>query len=137
VSLEGEELEHYLAQIAEQKALEEQEGLKRGLVEEDDDDDMSDLDDAPQAGESTEKMVQQYDIYMKDVTRSSGFFKHAQTFRMFPIHQTRIRLDDYGEVIDPSSYMKEEEQTAIEAAATGQKQPEIDKVKCFMLKFSG
>ena len=65
-----------------------------------------------------------YDIYVKDMPRSGGFFKHAQTFRMFPVQEPRVRVDDYGEMIDVGAYMKEEEQTAIEAAATGEEIPQ-------------
>jgi cleavage and polyadenylation specificity factor subunit 2 len=58
-----------------------------------------------------------YDVYIRDMPRSSGFFKHAQAYRMFPVHEPRVRVDDYGEMIDPRAYMREEEQNAIEFSA--------------------
>ena len=133
--LEGEELEAHLEAEAERKRVqEEQEAIRRTLAGEDEDE-LSDIEEevvttAAAAGTVTEanasnaldklhpqQTYHPFDIYVKDMARSSGFFKHAQVYRMFPVHEPRCRVDDYGETIDPSAYMREEEQTAIEAAA--------------------
>lgn len=117
VALEGQELEAHLVLLEQQKSAQQEEELKRrAALVESDDDEMSDVE---QGLEATESLVTQYDVFVKDMPRSVGFFKHAQAFRMFPVHQTRNRVDDYGETIDPSAYMRQEEQTAIEAAASG------------------
>lgn len=66
----------------------------------------------------------QFDIFVKDQTRTGGFFKQSQAFKMFPVFEYRMRGDDYGEYIDPSVYMKGEyqfamaQQAANEAAAS-------------------
>lgn len=134
--LEGEELELHLAAEAERKRVqEEQEAIRRTLAGEEEDE-LSDIEEEvvpaastadsrqPNASNPSDKLPIQplqtyhpFDIYVKDMARSSGFFKHAQVYRMFPVHEPRCRVDDYGETIDPSSYMREEEQTAIEVAA--------------------
>lgn len=50
----------------------------------------------------------QYDAYLRDSHRTGGFFKQSQSFRMFPAHETRKRVDEYGEQIDISVYAKAE-----------------------------
>lgn len=123
VPLEGEELEVFLKEQAEKKALEEQEAFNRSLIEREDE--LSDEEELlPETTDKSGQGVQQtFDIFVKDAARSSGFFKHAQMFKMYPVHEARVRVDAYGELIDPGAYMKEEEQTAIEAAAMGVKIP--------------
>ena len=116
VPLEGEELQGYLDQEAEKKRLLEQEAMKRAMAEEDDEDELSEMEqEEPGVARLPEVLLDrlgqlhQYDIYVKDMPRTGGFFKHAQTFKMFPIHEPRIRVDEYGETIDPLLYMKDEE----------------------------
>ncbi|CAO3564530.1 unnamed protein product [Mortierella alpina] len=40
-----------------------------------------------------------HDVYMKDATKSGGFFKQTQSYRMFPYVERRKKIDDYGESI--------------------------------------
>ena len=116
VPLDGEELRAYLDQEAEKKLLKEQEAMKRAIAEEDDEDELSDMEQEesvvtrlPEGLLDRLGQLHQYDIFVKDMPRTGGFFKHAQTFKMFPIHEPRIRVDEYGETIDPQLYMKDEE----------------------------
>jgi cleavage and polyadenylation specificity factor subunit 2 len=50
-----------------------------------------------------------YDIYVKDHVTRKGFFKQSQAFRMYPVHEVRNRVDDYGEVFDHSAFTKFEQ----------------------------
>lgn len=127
VPLEGEELQAYLAQEEEKKLILEQEAMKRAMAEQDDDEDeLSEMDQdesgvtrLPEGLLDRLGQLHQYDIYVKDMPRTGGFFKHAQTFKMFPIHEPRIRVDEYGEIIDPQLYMKDEDATVAEPIPIG------------------
>ena len=126
VPLEGEELQAYLNQEAEKKLLLEQEAMKRAMADQDDEDELSEMEQEetsvarlPEGLLDRLGQLHQYDIYVKDMPRTGGFFKHAQTFKMFPIHEPRIRVDEYGETIDPLLYMKDEEMPSAEAMMNG------------------
>ncbi|TPX35203.1 dolichyl-phosphate-mannose---protein mannosyltransferase [Synchytrium endobioticum] len=59
----------------------------------------------------------QYDAYVRDAHRVGGFFKQSQSFRMFPVHESRKRVDEYGEQIDIAIFAKAElPYAAIQAA---------------------
>lgn len=122
VPLEGEELQAYLAQEEEKNILLKQEAMKRAIAEQDDEDELSEMEQEessvtrlPEGLLDRLGQLHQYDIYVKDMPRTGGFFKHAQTFKMFPIHEPRIRVDEYGETIDPLMYMKDEENIVTES----------------------
>ena len=129
--MEGQELQDYMDKQAQLKIMQEEEALKRALADQDEEDEMDQ--DELILNETDKTVYHPFDIYVKDVSRSSGFFKHAQTFKMFPVYESRTRVDDYGEIIDPGSYMREEEQNAIEAAATG---VSLDKPNVILPKIS-
>ena len=60
--------------------------------------------------EMEEGIVQtSYDTYVKDHSNRKGFFKQAGQFKMYPVHETRNRVDDYGEVVDITMFSKYEE----------------------------
>jgi cleavage and polyadenylation specificity factor subunit 2 len=118
VPLEGEELQAFLAQEEEKKLILEQEAMKRAMADQEDEDELSEMDQEESGATRLPEglldrlgQLHQYDIYVKDMPRTGGFFKHAQTFKMFPIHEPRIRVDEYGETIDPLLYMKDEDAT--------------------------
>nr|KAJ3422087.1 cleavage and polyadenylation specificity factor subunit 2 [Polyrhizophydium stewartii] len=114
VPLEGAELEQHLEQKRkmeqELETLQHQRQLQR-VLEADNDSDMSDVEEEANA------QTMQFDIYVKDVSRSSGFFKQTQEFRMFPVHEVRPRIDDYGEIIDIDMFLKMEAQNVPDETA--------------------
>ena len=124
IPLEGDELAEHLAAELARKELEEAAAAQRDEEQESDEDE-DELMDAEQSGGPSGTAVaaamdashHPFDVYIRDIPRSSGFFKHAQAYRMFPVVEPRVRVDDYGEIIDPRAYMREEEQNAIEFSA--------------------
>ncbi|KAJ1344536.1 hypothetical protein BSLG_000060 [Batrachochytrium salamandrivorans] len=101
IPLVGDELAEFLAKKQADTELARQLLQRQRVLEEDDDDsDMSEVE------EDTKMQAMQFDIYVKDVNRSTGFFKQAQAFRMYPVHEYRPRVDDYGEIIDADQYAK-------------------------------
>ncbi|KNC99735.1 uncharacterized protein SPPG_05115 [Spizellomyces punctatus DAOM BR117] len=115
IPLEGEELAEFLAR-EQQRREHELESLakQRSLIEEDESD-MSE--DEGEVAEVANILATGFDIYVKDQTRSGGFFKQSQSYRMFPTYEPRKRVDDYGEQIDPAVYMRGEYQYALQQAA--------------------
>ncbi|KAJ3117390.1 cleavage and polyadenylation specificity factor subunit 2 [Phlyctochytrium bullatum] len=102
VELQGEELAEFRMREAEKKekeAAEEAARNKLGIMEED-----SDLSDEEDAVETSGKAsTAPFDLYIKDTTKTSHYFKQSQSFKMFPCTEIRPKVDDYGEVIDPTT----------------------------------
>ncbi|KAG0172138.1 cleavage and polyadenylation specificity factor subunit 2 [Apophysomyces sp. BC1034] len=107
VPLEGAELQAY---EAEQRAKAERDAAQAAMIArsktimEEDESDTSDIDEADDAMDDV--LMTQHDLYVKDAGRSGGFFKQAQSYRMFPYLERRKRIDDYGESIQVEHYMK-------------------------------
>ena len=50
-----------------------------------------------------------HDLMLTEETRSrSSFFKQTKSFPMFVYHESKPKWDDYGEIIRPEDYMKED-----------------------------
>lgn len=94
--LEGKELRDF--QEREKQRLAELE--KENIIAMDVDESESDIESDDQPGHVV------YDTYVKDHEQRQSFFKQAQAFKMFPVYETRNRMDDYGEVIDLLAYAK-------------------------------
>ncbi|KAJ3279117.1 cleavage and polyadenylation specificity factor subunit 2 [Borealophlyctis nickersoniae] len=131
IPLEGDELADYLAREQQRREAEaEAAAHERALLEGDTDSEESE--DEGEAAEVGNILATGYDVYVKDATRSGGFFKQSQSFRMFPVSDYRRRVDDYGEVIDPSVYMRGEYQYASQQAVeeSGDAVPmDLDKIR--------
>lgn len=61
--------------------------------------------------EAITKQLLSYDIYLKgNVSRTTSFFKTAvgqtQRFRMFPFIERKRRVDEYGETVDVSMWLR-------------------------------
>ncbi|KAG0368815.1 cleavage and polyadenylation specificity factor subunit 2 [Gamsiella multidivaricata] len=109
VLLEGQELVDFLA--AQEAKLEREradaallERNRRTLLEEEDDSDEDEDSINGDLGHLVDMEWQLsksggHDIYMKDATKSGGFFKQTQSYRMFPFVERRKKIDDYGESI--------------------------------------
>ncbi|KAK3819700.1 MAG: beta-lactamase-like protein [Benniella sp.] len=109
VLLEGQELADFMA--AQEARLEREranaallERNRRALLEEEDD---SDEDEGSLDGDANHLIEMDmllsktgsHDVYMKDATKSGGFFKQTQSYRMFPYVERKKKIDDYGESI--------------------------------------
>lgn len=107
VPLEGAELAEF---EAAQKAKAERDAAQAAMIArsktimEDDESDSSDLDEADDNMEDL--LTKQFDLYVRDTGKSGGFFKQAQSYRMFPYLEKRKKIDDYGEAIQIEHYMK-------------------------------
>ncbi|KAG0034806.1 cleavage and polyadenylation specificity factor subunit 2 [Podila clonocystis] len=105
VPLEGAELAEFNAAEEARKEREAaeaalQERNRRTMLEEENDSD----DDESMDGDLIEidtllTKSGSHDVYMKDATKSGGFFKQTQSYRMFPFQERRKKIDDYGESI--------------------------------------
>lgn len=107
VPLEGAELQEFEAARrakAERDAAQEALIARSKLIVEDDESDSSDIDDNDENMEDL--LTKQFDLYVRDVGKSGGFFKQAQSYRMFPYLEKRKKIDDYGEAIQVEHYMK-------------------------------
>ncbi|CAO3643873.1 unnamed protein product [Mucor hiemalis] len=107
VPLEGAELQEFEAARrakAERDAAQEALIARSKLIVEDDESDSSDIDDNDENMEDL--LTKQFDLYVRDVGKSGGFFKQAQSYRMFPYLEKRKKIDDYGEAIQAEHYMK-------------------------------
>ncbi|KAI7862820.1 beta-lactamase-like protein [Spinellus fusiger] len=107
VPLEGVELQEH---EAVQRAQAEREAAQAAMIARsktiiEDESDASDIDEADDTMEDL--MTTQYDLYVRDAGRSGGFFKQAQSYRMFPYLEKRKKIDDYGEAIQVEHYMKD------------------------------
>ncbi|KAK9693101.1 hypothetical protein K7432_014071 [Basidiobolus ranarum] len=108
VPLEGAELlEHTAAERTRLEREAAQAALiarSKTIIEEDESDESeSDVDDV----DMEQLLHDQFDLYLKDATKSGGFFKQTQSYRMFPYIERKKRFDDYGEVIQPEKFMKD------------------------------
>lgn len=107
VPLQGAELQEY---EAAQKAKADRDAAQAALIArsktimEDDESDSSDIDDGDENMEDL--LTKQFDLYVRDTGKSGGFFKQAQSYRMFPYLEKRKKIDDYGEAIQIEHYMK-------------------------------
>ncbi|KAF8938407.1 cleavage and polyadenylation specificity factor subunit 2 [Haplosporangium gracile] len=108
VLLEGQELADFMA--AQEARLEREradaallERNRRTLLEEesDSDEDEGSIDGDSHVAEIDMLLTKSgsHDVYMKDATKSGGFFKQTQSYRMFPYVERRKKIDDYGESI--------------------------------------
>ncbi|CAO3630036.1 unnamed protein product [Cunninghamella blakesleeana] len=105
VPLEGEELQVF---EAAQRAKAEREAAQAAMIARnktimEDESDSSDLDEADDPMEDL--LANQHDLYVRDSGRSGGFFKQAQSYHMFPYHEKRKKIDDYGEAIQQDHYI--------------------------------
>ncbi|ORX89542.1 hypothetical protein K493DRAFT_233166 [Basidiobolus meristosporus CBS 931.73] len=108
VPLEGAEL---LEHTASERTRLEREAAQAALIarsktiieEDESDESESDVDDV----DMEQLLHDQFDLYLKDATKSGGFFKQTQSYRMFPYIERKKRFDDYGEVIQPEKFMKD------------------------------
>lgn len=108
VPLEGEELaefEQRQREKAERDAAHAAMIARSKTIMEEDESDESDMDEADDAMEDL-LLGGQFDLYVRDQGRSGGFFKQAQSYRMFPYLERRKKIDDYGEAIQPEHYLK-------------------------------
>ncbi|KAI7888717.1 beta-lactamase-like protein [Mucor mucedo] len=107
VPLEGAELQEY---EAAQRAKQERDAAQAAMIArsktiiEEDESDSSDIDDVDENMEDL--LTKQFDLYVRDAGKSGGFFKQAQSYRMFPYLEKRKKIDDYGEAIQVEHYMK-------------------------------
>jgi cleavage and polyadenylation specificity factor subunit 2 len=85
VPLEGEELEEFLA-----KQVKTVPKVVQPVLEDSDSDEEEDA-------------VMSFDTFVKDQTHRRGFFKQSNV-KMYPVHETRFKVDDYGELIDHSFF---------------------------------
>jgi hypothetical protein len=114
--LQGDELsQHLLDEALKKEELEKAEDLNNQIIPDDDDSDLSDGEDAEIA--SKKGQSNPFDIYVKDTVRIGGFFKINQSFSMFPVVDYRKRVDDYGEVVDPQSFLNADSRLAAAHAA--------------------
>lgn len=107
VPLEGAELqEHEAAQRAKSERDSAQAAMiaRSKTIMEEDESDSSDIDDGDENMEDL--LTKQFDLYVRDAGKSGGFFKQAQSYRMFPYLEKRKKIDDYGEAIQVEHYMK-------------------------------
>ncbi|KAJ1930344.1 hypothetical protein IWQ60_000365 [Tieghemiomyces parasiticus] len=91
------------ALLARSKALLEDAPGRAG-----EDDEASDVSEAEVDDEDIEDLLfRQHDLFIREPTLVGGVYHAAQTFRMFPYIERRKRFDDYGEIIDPNAYTKD------------------------------
>lgn len=115
VPLEGAELQAY---EATQRAKAERDAAQAALIArsktimEEDESDSSDIDDADENMEDL--LTKQFDLYVRDAGKSGGFFKQAQSYRMFPYLEKRKKMDDYGEAIQVEHYIQASDYERIE-----------------------
>ncbi|ORE20852.1 hypothetical protein BCV71DRAFT_278864 [Rhizopus microsporus] len=110
VPLEGAELQEYESAQrtkAEKDAAQAALIARSKIIMEEDESDNSDIDEADEDIEGL--LTRQFDLYVRDAGKSGGFFKHAQSYRMFPYVEKRKKIDDYGEAIQIEHYMKSSE----------------------------
>ena len=49
---------------------------------------------------------QTFDMYVRDATKSGGFFKTSRTYQMFPMPERKRKVDDYGEAINLNHFLR-------------------------------
>ncbi|KAJ1561819.1 cleavage and polyadenylation specificity factor subunit 2 [Cladochytrium tenue] len=141
VPLVGEELERHAKE--EKRRKEEELAAAQATAAADEDSDMSDEEGAGGlAGLDARGMdfggslgrtgTQVFDFYVKDMQRNTGFFKQSRIFKMFPVSDHRRRIDDYGEVIDPSAYVNSDARLAAAQAEISEELPPLMKMEAKM-----
>ncbi|CAG8535872.1 10008_t:CDS:10 [Ambispora gerdemannii] len=108
IPLEGAELIEYNAERRtrmEREAAEAALRAKSKMIIEDDESDHSESDEVDD-DDMEELLSTQFDLYIKDATKSGGFFKQTQSYRMFPYVEKRKRFDEYGETLQTDGFLK-------------------------------
>ncbi|XP_072302391.1 cleavage and polyadenylation specificity factor subunit 2 [Eucyclogobius newberryi] len=128
VKLEGKELDEYLEKEKIKKEAERKlEQEKEVDMDSSDESDMDDDLEQPAVVKS-----KHHDLMMKsEGSRKGSFFKQAKkSYPMFPMHEDRLKWDEYGEVIRledflvPELQTNEEEKIKLESGLTnGNKEP--------------
>ncbi|XP_027895378.1 cleavage and polyadenylation specificity factor subunit 2 [Xiphophorus couchianus] len=127
VKLEGKELDEYLEkEKIKKEAAKKLEQAKEVDVDSSDESDMEDDLDQPAAVKT-----KHHDLMMKgEGSRKGSFFKQAKkSYPMFPVHEERIKWDEYGEVIRiedflvPELQATEEEKSKLESGLTNGDEP--------------
>ncbi|KAF9127010.1 cleavage and polyadenylation specificity factor subunit 2 [Mortierella sp. 14UC] len=135
VLLEGQELADFMA--AQEARLEREradaallERNRRTLLEEESD---SDEDEGSIDGDSNLAEIDMlltksgsHDVYMKDATKSGGFFKQTQSYRMFPFVERRKKIDDYGESIVVEHFLSASSSAPHEGGRAGANGKDVD-----------
>jgi cleavage and polyadenylation specificity factor subunit 2 len=114
IPLEGDELKVHLRQESERKEREQAEAAllarKKRILEGEDDSDL----DSEAADDLDQQLLfvgDRYDHYQRgNTTTGWSFFANESRTVMYPCVENRVRFDDYGEVIDPNDYIREEYQ---------------------------
>ncbi|XP_036003181.1 cleavage and polyadenylation specificity factor subunit 2 [Fundulus heteroclitus] len=127
VKLEGKELDDYLEKEKMKKeAAKKLEQAKEVDVDSSDESDMEDDLDQPAAVKT-----KHHDLMMKgEGNRKGSFFKQAKkSYPMFPVHEERIKWDEYGEIIRVEDFLvpelqaTEEEKSKLESGLTNGDEP--------------
>ncbi|XP_017267215.1 cleavage and polyadenylation specificity factor subunit 2 [Kryptolebias marmoratus] len=127
VKLEGKELEEYLEKDRIKKeAAKKLEQEQEVDVDSSDESDMDDDLDQPAAVKT-----KHHDLMMKsEGSRKGSFFKQAKkSYPMFPVHEERIKWDEYGEIIRVEDFLipelqaTEEEKNKLESGLTNGDEP--------------
>ncbi|PWA27481.1 hypothetical protein CCH79_00000499 [Gambusia affinis] len=127
VKLEGKELDEYLEkEKIKKEAAKKLEQAKEVDVDSSDESDMEDDLDQPAAVKT-----KHHDLMMKgEGSRKGSFFKQAKkSYPMFPVHEERIKWDEYGEIIRiedflvPELQATEEEKNKLESGLTNGDEP--------------
>lgn len=109
VRLEGAELEDRLKQDREKAEEDARRASEAALNEEESSGEEESADEMDIDGvvQYDGTKVFQHDLMIKGEGRSrgGGFFKHAKkSYPMFPAYETKIKWDDYGEIIQPENF---------------------------------
>jgi cleavage and polyadenylation specificity factor subunit 2 len=118
VFLEGEELDEFLAQ--QDHPVEPVSATVVNPV-------AMELDDSDSEEEDGETLVS-YDTFVKDQSNRKGFFKQS-TVKMYPVHETPFKVDEYGEVIDYSFFSKFQQKALDEYMDVDVKLAQLHKVE--------
>ncbi|XP_008395681.1 cleavage and polyadenylation specificity factor subunit 2 [Poecilia reticulata] len=127
VKLEGKELDEYVEkEKVKKEAAKKMEQAKEVDVDSSDESDMEDDLDQPAAVKT-----KHHDLMMKgEGSRKGSFFKQAKkSYPMFPVHEERIKWDEYGEIIRiedflvPELQATEEEKNKLESGLTNGDEP--------------
>ncbi|XP_063079658.1 cleavage and polyadenylation specificity factor subunit 2 [Engraulis encrasicolus] len=115
--LEGKELEEYVEKEKMKKeAAKKLEQAKEVEMDSSDESDMEDELDAGVGSGGAAAKTKHHDLMMKaEGGRKGGFFKQAKkAYPMFPVHEERIKWDEYGEIIRPEEFLVPELQATEE-----------------------
>ncbi|KAM4713509.1 cleavage and polyadenylation specificity factor subunit 2 [Anableps anableps] len=127
VKLEGKELDEFLEkEKIKKEAAKKLEQAKEVDVDSSDESDIEDDLDQPAAVKT-----KHHDLMMKgEGSRKGSFFKQAKkSYPMFPVHEERIKWDEYGEIIRiedflvPELQATEEEKSKLESGLTNGDEP--------------